>query len=106
MKIVFDARVLGNRMHGISRYCLNLLQHLLAEDQGHEYLILTGPSPIQEWFNPAVPVRWLRTSIPLYSLQEQFLIPFSNPKRNLRSFPFADLYHPFALFSQRDHDHS
>jgi glycosyltransferase involved in cell wall biosynthesis len=87
MKIVFDARVLGTRMHGISRYCLNLLQRLLAEDQGNEYLILNGPSPIQEWFNPSVPVRWLRTSIPLYSLQEQFLIPFQ-----LRNEKF-DLFH-------------
>lgn len=87
MKIVFDARVIGNRMHGISRYTLNLLQHLLAEDQGHEYLILTGPSPIQEQFNPAVPVRWLRTSIPLYSLQEQLLIPFQIRKETF------DLFH-------------
>jgi glycosyltransferase involved in cell wall biosynthesis len=87
MKIVFDARVLGNRMHGISRYCFNLLQRLLAEDQGNEYLILHGPSPIPEGFTPAVPVRWLRTSIPLYSLQEQFLIPFL-----LRGETF-DLFH-------------
>jgi glycosyltransferase involved in cell wall biosynthesis len=87
MKIVFDARVLGNRMHGISRYCLNLLRRLLAEDQGHEFLILTGPSPVQEWFNPAVTVRWLRTLVPLYSLQEQFLIPFQIRKETF------DLFH-------------
>ncbi|MBI4767209.1 MAG: glycosyltransferase family 4 protein [Deltaproteobacteria bacterium] len=87
MKIVFDARTLGNRMHGISRYSLNLLQRLLAEDQGHEFLILTGPSPIQERFNPAVPVRWLRTPVPLYSLQEQLLIPFQIRRESF------DLYH-------------
>ena len=87
MKIIFDARVLGNRMHGISRYCLNLLQRLLAEDRGHEYLILTGHSQVQEWFKPAVPVRWFRTLIPLYSLQEQFLIPFQIRKETF------DLFH-------------
>jgi glycosyltransferase involved in cell wall biosynthesis len=87
MRIVFDARVLGNRMHGISRYCLNLLQHLLAEDEGNDYLVLTGPSPIKDWFDPAVPVRWLQTSIPLYSLQEQFFIPFLIRKESF------DLYH-------------
>lgn len=87
MKIVFDARVLGNRMHGISRYSFNLLEHLLAEDHGHEYLILTGPSSLTEQFKPVVPVRWLRTSIPLYSLQEQFLIPFQIRKESF------DLFH-------------
>ncbi len=87
MKIVFDARVLGGRMHGISRYCLNLLQQLLAEDQGHEYLILTGHPQTPELFNPAVPVRWLRTRVPLYSVQEQFLIPFQ-----IREETF-DLFH-------------
>jgi glycosyltransferase involved in cell wall biosynthesis len=87
MKIIFDARVLGNRMHGISRYCLNLLQGLLAEDRGDEYLILTGQTQVQERFKPAGPVRWLRTLIPLYSLQEQFLIPFQ-----IRKEAF-DLFH-------------
>jgi glycosyltransferase involved in cell wall biosynthesis len=87
MKIVFDARVLGDRMHGISRYCLNLLRCLLAEDRGHEFLILTSHPQVQEWFNPMVPVRWLRTSVPLYSVQEQFLIPFQ-----IRKEAF-DLFH-------------
>jgi glycosyltransferase involved in cell wall biosynthesis len=87
MKILFDARVLGNRTHGISRYCLNLLQHLLAEDRGNEYLILTGQTRVQEWFKPAVPVRWFKTLIPLYSFQEQFLIPFQMRRETF------DLFH-------------
>jgi len=87
MKILFDARVLGKDMHGIARYCLNLLHQLLAEDRGDEYLILISQPKIQEWFNPVVPVRWLSTSIPLYGLQEQILIPI-----HLRREAF-DLFH-------------
>ncbi len=83
MKIIFDARVLGNRMHGISRYCLNLLQRLLTEDRGHEYLILTGHSQIQEWFKPAVPVRWLQDLDSPVQLAGTIPDSFSDPKRNL-----------------------
>jgi len=75
MKILFDARVLGKQMHGIARYCLNLLQQLLAEDGDNEYLVLIGQAQIRERFIPSAPVRWIQTSIPLYSIQEQFLIP-------------------------------
>lgn len=76
MRILFDARVLGEQMHGIARYCLNLLQQLLAEDRGHEYLVLIGRSHVQKWFAPSVPVKWIQIPAPLYSIQEQFLIPF------------------------------
>ena len=87
MKILFDARVLGKDMHGIARYCLNLLHQLLAKDRGDEYLILISQPKIQEWFTPVVSVRWLSTSIPLYGLQEQILIPI-----HLRREAF-DLFH-------------
>lgn len=76
MRILFDARVLGEGMHGIARYCLNLLQQLLAEDRGHEYVVLIGRSQVQDWFAPTVPVKWIQTPTPLYSIQEQFLIPY------------------------------
>ena len=87
MRILFDARVLGNQMHGIARYCQNLLQQLLAEDQGHEYWVLIGRSEIQNRFSPSVPVRWIQTRTPLYSLQEQLSIPY-----RMRGEAF-DLFH-------------
>ena len=87
MRILFDARVLGNQMHGIARYCQNLLQQLLAEDQGHEYWVLIGRSEIQNRFSPSVPVRWIETRTPLYSLQEQLSIPY-----RMRGEAF-DLFH-------------
>ncbi|MBA4393057.1 MAG: hypothetical protein C0407_05845 [Desulfobacca sp.] len=76
MKILFDARVLGNQMHGIARYCQNLLQQLLTEDRGYEYVVLIGRSEIRDRFSPSVPVRWIQTRTPLYSIQEQLLIPY------------------------------
>ncbi|MGC1402636.1 MAG: glycosyltransferase family 1 protein [Thermodesulfobacteriota bacterium] len=87
MRILFDARVLGNQMHGIARYCQNLLQQLLAKDRGHEYRVLIGRSEIQDQFSPSVPVRWIQTPTPLYSIQEQLLIPY-----RLRGEAF-DLFH-------------
>lgn len=88
MRILFDARVLGHSpMHGIARYTLNLLHQLLKEDRGHEYLILIGDSSIQGWFAPSVPVHWIQNTTPLYSLQEQVLLP-----GQLRKVSF-DLFH-------------
>ncbi len=87
MKILFDARVLGNQMHGIARYCQNLLQQLLAEDRGHEYWVLIGRSEIRDRFSPAAPVRWIQSRPPLYGIQEQLLIPYQ-----LRKEAF-DLFH-------------
>jgi glycosyltransferase involved in cell wall biosynthesis len=87
MKILFDARVLGDQMHGIARYCLNLLKRLLDQKEGHEYSILINRPQVRAWFNPSIPVRFIATRIKLYSLQEQVLIPFL-----LRSEKF-DLFH-------------
>jgi glycosyltransferase involved in cell wall biosynthesis len=75
MKILFDARVLGSPMHGIARYSLNLLKSLLTLNRGHDYSILISRLPVQEWFNPDLKAHFIRTDIPLYSLQEQVLIP-------------------------------
>ena len=87
MKILFDARVLGNHMHGIARYSLNLLKCLLEPGRGHDYSVLISRPQVQEWFGPDVAARFIRTDIPLYSLQEQWLIPAL-----LRRERF-DLYH-------------
>jgi glycosyltransferase involved in cell wall biosynthesis len=87
MRILFDARVLGNQMHGIARYCQNLLQQLLAEDRGYQFTVLIGSSDIKGRFSPAFPIRWRVSSTPLYGLQEQVSIPYQ-----IRGEDF-DLYH-------------
>jgi glycosyltransferase involved in cell wall biosynthesis len=75
MKILFDARVLGNQMHGIARYCLNLLKGLLSGGREHEYLVLISRPEVQELFVPKTRVRFIQTHIPLYSPQEQLFLP-------------------------------
>jgi len=87
MKILFDARAIGQQMHGIGRYAFNLLRQLLAEDRGHEFLVLSNGAEIQKRFPPSPWVRFLPTKVPLYSLQEQFLIPVLLGKE------IFDLYH-------------
>lgn len=87
MKILFDARAIGKQMHGIGRYTFNLLRQLLAEERSHEYLVLTGGAEIKSLFPPSPSVRFLPTKVPLYSLQEQLLIPF------LIGREVIDLYH-------------
>jgi glycosyltransferase involved in cell wall biosynthesis len=100
MKIVFDARVLGDRMHGISRYCLNLLQRLLALDQDNEYLILTGLADVEDWFKPMGKVRWIRTDAALYSLKEQIVIPFLVRRERFDLFHSPTFTIPLTLASQ------
>jgi glycosyltransferase involved in cell wall biosynthesis len=100
MKIIFDARVLGEYMHGIARYCLHLLRQLLAKDRGDEYLILISHSKIQEWFTSKVSVRWLSTSIPLYSMQEQIMIPI-HLRREVFDFFHSPTFTIPLLFSPK-----
>ncbi len=100
MRILFDARVLGKQMHGIARYALNLLQQLLAEDRGHEYLVLIGHPQIQDWFKPSGPVRWIETATPLYSLQEQFVIPWQIRKEKFDFFHSPTYTIPLVFSSQ------
>lgn len=87
MKILFDARVLGDRMHGIARYCLGLLGRLLTEDRENEYLVLISREEVRNRFPPRTAVRWIRTAIPLYGTAEQILLPL-----RLVGHSF-DLYH-------------
>lgn len=87
MKILFDARVLGDRMHGIARYCQGLLGCLLADDRENEYLVLIPKDEVRDRFRPETSVRWIQTSIPLYGLAEQILLPL-----RLAGLDF-DLYH-------------
>jgi glycosyltransferase involved in cell wall biosynthesis len=87
MQILFDARVLGAGMHGIARYCQGLLGRLLADDGENEYLVLIGRDEVRQRFKTAGPVRWIRTSIPLYGPAEQILLPL-----RLAGLTF-DLYH-------------
>lgn len=87
MKILFDARVLGEGMHGIARYCQGLLSRLLAEDREHEYLVLIAREEVKTRFRYAAPVRWIVTSIPLYGIGEQTLLPLRTAGLDF------DLYH-------------
>jgi glycosyltransferase involved in cell wall biosynthesis len=75
MKILFDARVLGNHMHGIARYCLNLLKGLLKSGREHDYSILISRPQVREFFGPEARARFIQTDIPLYGLQEQWFLP-------------------------------
>ncbi len=97
MRILFDARVLGEQMHGIARYCLNLLQQLLAEERGHEYLVLISQAQVKEWFKPSAKVRWIINTTPMYSLQEQFLLPYQIRKEDFDCFHSPTYTIPLSL---------
>jgi glycosyltransferase involved in cell wall biosynthesis len=87
MKILYDARVLEDRMHGIARYAGNLLRQLLIMDQENEYHVLIRHPEIRALFPAARQVEWLTLPVPPYTIQEQVLLPFQ-----LRRVDF-DCYH-------------
>ncbi|MBI5584320.1 MAG: glycosyltransferase family 4 protein [Deltaproteobacteria bacterium] len=93
MKIIFDARVLQRQTHGIARYCRQLLDRLLTHDRGNEYRVIVRFPWVKDGFSPRIPVSWLETPVPPYTLREQWAIP-----RLLRNEPFDLFYSPtYAL---------
>ncbi len=93
MKIIFDARVIEKQTHGIARFCLKLLDQLLALDLQNEYLVLTRFPWVKDWFQPLARVNWRTVAIPPYTLREQALIPWL-----LRKDPFDLFFSPtYAL---------
>jgi glycosyltransferase involved in cell wall biosynthesis len=93
MKIIFDARVIEKQTHGIARFCLKLLDQLLALDLQNEYLVLTRFPWVKDWFQPLARVNWRTIAIPPYTLREQALIPWL-----LRKDPFDLFFSPtYAL---------
>jgi len=93
MKIVFDARVIEKQTHGIARFCVKLLDQLLALDLQNEYLVLTRFPWVKDWFQPLARVNWRTVALPPYTLREQALIPWL-----LRKDPFDLFFSPtYAL---------
>lgn len=93
MRIIFDARVIEKQTHGIARFCVKLLDQLLALDLQNEYLVLTRFPWVKDWFQPLARVTWRTVAIPPYTLREQALIPWL-----LRKDPFDLFFSPtYAL---------
>jgi glycosyltransferase involved in cell wall biosynthesis len=89
MRIIFDARVIEKQTHGIARFCVKLLDQMLALDLQNEYLVLTRFPWVKDWFQPLARVNWRTVAIPPYTLREQALIPWL-----LRKDPFDLFFSP------------
>ena len=100
MKIIFDARVIEKKTHGIARFCMKLLEQLLVLDLQNEYLVLTRFPWVKDWFHPQARVNWRTVAIPPYNLREQALIPWLLRKDSFDLF-FSPTYAvPLALASR------
>ncbi|HJP17076.1 MAG: hypothetical protein CMD96_08975 [Gammaproteobacteria bacterium] len=76
MKIAIDARVISDKMHGLTRYAYQLIIALAEIDKENEYLLLSNEEKILNTVTQNSNFRFLKCNIKLYSLKEQFLIPF------------------------------
>jgi glycosyltransferase involved in cell wall biosynthesis len=85
MKIAFDLRRIKNP--GIGRYMKCLVEAILAQEPGHDYLLIVPPDAQDAIFAENPRVRWLGSRLKYYSLREQMELP-----RILRAFQ-ADLLH-------------
>jgi glycosyltransferase involved in cell wall biosynthesis len=81
MRIGIDARMIDNT--GIGRYLRNLLIHLARIDTQNEYIISLNKENTQPVTQPNVQFVPLAISVPLYSLREQYWLPFEIRKRRL-----------------------
>ena len=75
MRILIDARVISDKMHGIARYAHNLIKNIAELDNRNEYLLLSGNKELMDFSTRFRNIKFIKCNIPLYSLQEQFAIP-------------------------------
>jgi glycosyltransferase involved in cell wall biosynthesis len=87
MKILIDARVISDKMHGIARYAYNLIKNLAEIDTENEYILLSGYEELRDFCSRYKNFRFVRCNTPLYSIQEQFIIPLILKREKV------DIYH-------------
>jgi glycosyltransferase involved in cell wall biosynthesis len=74
MKIVIDGRWLGRT--GIGRYSSELLAELQKQATDHEYVVLLLPEQFEKWVPSNARFTKALTTSEVYSLAEQFKLPF------------------------------
>lgn len=87
MKILIDARVISNKMHGIARYSYNLIENMAEIDTENKYILLSGYPELQVFSSRYKNFKFIKCNTPLYSIQEQLIIPPILKREK------ADLYH-------------
>ncbi len=87
MKIVFDARVISHKTHGMARYAYNLIVTLARLDNGNEYVLISGNEDLRGFCANYKNFKFLKCLTPLYSIQEQVQIPL------ILSRERPDIYH-------------
>lgn len=87
MKILIDARVISDKMHGIARYSYNLIENIAEIDTENEYILLSGYTELQVFSSRYKNFKFIKCNTPLYSIREQLIIPPILKRER------ADLYH-------------
>ncbi|MBI5748887.1 MAG: glycosyltransferase family 4 protein [Nitrospinae bacterium] len=87
MRILIDARVISDKMHGIARYTYNLIKNLSDIDTKNEYVMLSNHDRLIDFSSGYKNFKLVRCNTPLYSIQEQFKIPKILKREG------ADIYH-------------
>ncbi len=87
MRIVIDARMITDEMHGIARYTYNLADRLTRLDQENEYILLAGSDSLAEFAADRPNCRLERVRSKFISVAEQAELPKVLKKLK------ADLFH-------------
>jgi len=90
MKICIDARMITSRLHGISRYALNLIKELKAIDKENPYLLLVNDDYLRNFISDAENFRLKIVSAKLYTVLEQMVIPVILKRERI------DLFHSLS----------
>lgn len=87
MRIGLDARMIDNT--GIGRYLRNLLVHLARIDVHNEYIVFINPENSRVVQQANVRFVPLKLRVPLYSLREQWWLPYE-----IRRWPLDLIHYP------------
>ena len=92
MKIAIDVRMVGQFMHGISRYAYNLIKGISEADKRNDYLLIANDNFLGDFVSSRGNFSLRVINSGLYGIREQFTIP-----RVLREEKI-DIFHSPSFF--------
>ncbi len=99
MRIAIDCRMFGNQYTGIGIYNQMLVEQLIQQDSQNQYILIVNKA---HRFFTKLPSNFqtLQVNCPIYSLQEQIVLPFKLYKLKLDLVHFTNFNQPILYFKK------
>ena len=96
MKIAIDVRMIGQFMHGISRYAYNLIKGISEADKRNDYVLISNDNYLADFVSSSENFSLTITKSKLYGIEEQISIPRVLKKERIDIFHSPSFFGPIS----------